>query len=328
PAYYEDTDLAFRMRARGLRVLYQPAAEVYHLEGVSHGTDTNTGVKAYQQVNAVKFFERWKDVLAAHRENADSPELEAHRATRGNILVVEACMITPDQDSGSIRMLNLLKLLKREGYHVTFVADNLEYQARYVAQLQQLGVEVYYNEWTGGSVSKLIKRLGRDLDYIIFCRHYIAGQYVPDVRQLAPGAKIIFDTVDLHFVREEREATLHNKNAMLKAAKATREQELALIRSCDVTLVVSDFEKKLLAELVPEARVEIVSNIHSHTPERPGYAAREGILFVGGFRHPPNIDAINWYAREVLPHLRHLLPEVVTKVIGSNMPESLRTLAS
>lgn len=328
PAYYEDTDLAFRIRERGLRVVYQPAAEVYHLEGISHGTDTSSGVKAYQQVNAKKFAERWQSVLNNHRENADSPELEAHRATRGNILVVEACMITPDQDSGSIRMLNLLKLLKREGYHVTFVADNLEYQARYVAQLQQLGVEVYYNEWTGGSVGKLIKRLGRDLDYIIFCRHYIAGQYVPDVRQLAPGAKIIFDTVDLHFVREEREATLHNNNAMLKAAKATREQELALIRSCDVTLVVSDFEKKLLAELVPEARVEIVSNIHSHTPERPGYAAREGILFVGGFRHPPNIDAINWYAREVLPHLRHLLPEVVTKVIGSNMPESLRTLAS
>src|SRR5690606_26269980 len=122
------------IREKGLRVVYQPAAEVYHLEGISHGTDTSSGVKAYQQVNAKKFAERWQSVLNNHRENADSPELEAHRATRGNILVVEACMITPDQDSGSIRMLNLLKLLKREGYHVTFVADNLEYQARYVAQ--------------------------------------------------------------------------------------------------------------------------------------------------------------------------------------------------
>lgn len=328
PAYYEDTDLAFRVRERGLRVLYQPAAEIYHLEGVSHGTDTSSGVKAYQEVNAKKFAERWKPVLTNHRENADEPELEAHRDTRGNILVVEACMITPDQDSGSIRMFNLLKLLKREGFHVTFVADNLEYQHRYVSQLQQLGIEVYFNEWTGGSVEKLLRRLGPELDYIIFCRHYIASQYVPEVRSLAPRARIIFDTVDLHFVREQREAELHNSSAMLKASKATREQELGLIRACDVTLVVSDFEKNLLAELVPEARVEIVSNIHSHIPDRPGYALREGILFVGGFRHPPNVDAINWYAKEVLPHLRHLLPNVVTKVIGSNMPDSLKALAS
>src|SRR5690606_8181084 len=50
--------------------------------------------------------------------------------------------------------------------------------------------------------------------------------------------------------------------------------------------------------------------------------------FVGGFRHPPNIDAINWYAAEVLPHLQNLLPGIKTRVIGSNMPESVRSLAS
>ncbi len=328
PAYYEDTDLAFRIRERGLRVLYQPAAEVYHLEGISHGTDTGSGVKAYQQVNARKFHDRWRSVLEAHRENADQPELEAHRHTRGNILVVEACMITPDQDSGSLRMLNLLALLKREGYQVTFVADNLEYQARYVNQLQQSGVEVYHGHWAGGGVHKLLKRLGPDLDAIIVCRHYIASRYFPDIRRLAPRARIIFDTVDLHFVREEREARLHNNNAMLHASAKTREQELSLVAASDLTLVVSEFEKTLLAQLVPDARVEIVSNIHSHSPVRPGYAAREGIIFVGGFRHPPNADAINWYAREVLPHLRHLLPGVKTRVIGSNMSENLKSLAS
>lgn len=327
PAYYEDTDLAFRMRARGLRVLYQPAAEVYHLEGVSHGTDTNTGVKAYQTINAEKFYNRWHSVLTNHNENADQPEQEAHRATKGNILVVDACMITPDQDSGSIRMLNLMVLLKREGYHVSFVADNLEYRERYVEQLQQLGVEVYYNQWVGGSIRTFLKRVGEHLKTVILSRHYIARKHLNDVRMFAPNARVVFDTVDLHFVREEREAKLHGDSLKLREALETREQELSLAASCDFTLVVSEFEKKLLFDLVPESCVEIVSNIHSHKPERPDYNARQGIIFVGGFRHAPNVDAINWYVQEVVPHLRDLLPGVKTQVIGSNMPLSLSALA-
>jgi glycosyltransferase involved in cell wall biosynthesis len=134
--------------------------------------------------------------------------------------------------------------------------------------------------------------------------------------------------VDLHFVREDREAKLHNNNAMLHASEETRKQELAIIAKSDVTVVVSEFEKKLLADLMPAARVEIISNIHSNSPVRPDYSAREGIIFVGGFRHPPNTDAITWYANEVLPHLRALLPGVKTRVIGSNMPTSLASIAS
>jgi glycosyltransferase involved in cell wall biosynthesis len=327
PAYYEDTDLAFRMRARGLRVLYQPAAEVYHLEGVSHGTDTNTGVKAYKQINAVKFFERWKDVLMNHRPNAEHPELEAHRSRSNNVLIVEACMITPDQDSGSIRMLNLLSMLLHEGHHVTFVADNLEYREKYVEQLTQMGVEVFHGEWAE-SVPNLLKRIGKQLNTIFFCRHYIASQYIDNVRRYAPNARIVFDTVDLHFVREDREAKLHNNNAMLRASEQTRKQELAIIAKSDVTVVVSEFEKKLLADLMPTACVEIISNIHSNSPARPDYSAREGIIFVGGFRHPPNTDAITWYADEVLPHLRRFLPGVKTRVIGSNMPACLASIAN
>lgn len=327
PAYYEDTDLAFRIRERGLRVLYQPAAAVFHIEGVSHGRDENTGVKAHQVSNAVKFVERWADVLAGHNANGVDPDNQCHRYTRGNILVIEACMITPDQDSGSVRMLNLLKILRDEGYHVTFIADNLEYRQKVVTQLNALGIEVLYNHWAG-SVRRVLHRLGPSLQAVFISRHYIASPYAALVRALAPQAKLVFDTVDLHFVREEREAALGDNESLKAKAATTKRQELELIRTSDMTLVVSEFEKQLLSELVPEARVEIVSNIHSHTPDRPGYVQREGILFVGGFRHTPNVDAIEWYVNEVLPHLQTLLPGVVTTVIGSNMPDSIKALAS
>src|SRR3546814_498552 len=55
PAYYEDTDLAFAVRAAGKRVLYQPAARVVHDEGGTAGTDLAAGAKAYQVRNRGRF---------------------------------------------------------------------------------------------------------------------------------------------------------------------------------------------------------------------------------------------------------------------------------
>src|SRR5690606_3762654 len=59
PAYYEDTDLAFAVRAAGCRVLYQPASRVVHLEGASAGTDVRSGIKAYQVRNRAVFAAKW-----------------------------------------------------------------------------------------------------------------------------------------------------------------------------------------------------------------------------------------------------------------------------
>jgi O-antigen biosynthesis protein len=327
PAYYEDTDLAFRIRAHGLRVLYQPHAEIFHIEGVSHGRDESSGIKAYQAKNERKFFERWQTQLLHHRENSQQPELEAHRSTKLNILVVEACMITPDQDSGSIRMLNLLKILKQLGHHVVFLADNLEGTQKYRCQLESVGVETLFGTWAG-STRRVLRERGRDLDIVMFCRHYIASAYVDVVRLMAPRAKIFFDTVDLHFLREEREANLLGNRAMLAAAAITREKELYVIRKSDVTIVVSEVEQRLLTQLVPSAKVVVVSNIHVPIGEVPGFDARDGILFVGGFRHPPNADAVIWYANEILPRVQRLLPGVMTRIVGSNVTEDIRKLNS
>src|SRR5205814_7645271 len=103
PAYCEDSDLCFKVRAAGRKVYYQPRAEVVHFEGVSHGTDLGSGMKACQVDHQKLFAERWHDTLARHRVNGMLPWLERDRAAKHRVLVVEACMLTPDQDSGSVR---------------------------------------------------------------------------------------------------------------------------------------------------------------------------------------------------------------------------------
>ncbi|HEY7943091.1 MAG: glycosyltransferase [Burkholderiales bacterium] len=326
PAYYEDTDLAFAVRAAGRKVYYQPAATIVHFEGATSGTDESAGVKRHQATNRGHFAVKWAGALATHGANGVAPGLERDRWARRRALVIDACMLTPDQDSGSLRMQRVMQILTDLDCKVTFVADNLEYRQPYVQALQQQGVEVQFHPYTA-SLAALLGKRGGEFDIVVLSRHYIAARHLAAVRAFAPKALAVFDTVDLHFLREERLAELDASRIALAAAAVKRAEELTLIRKADVTLVVSEVEKELLKEIAPQARVITLSNIHElHGPGSP-FAARSGLLFVGGFRHPPNTDGVLWYASEILPRIRERLPGVKTWVVGADPPASIRALA-
>ena len=322
PAYYEDTDLAFRVRAAGKRVFYQPHAVVVHFEGQSSGTDLAHGVKRHQVINQKTFVDRWEKVLAAHRTNGMWPRIEQNRYTGTRVLVIDACMLTPDQDSGSLRMFEMLGLMRAMGHKVTFVASNIEFRAPYVDDIQSLGVEVLHYPYIT-SIERHIEQHGADYEFVILSRESVATQFLEVVRRHAAQAKIIFDTVDLHFLRIERQAALVGDGALHAEARRMRERELDLINAVDVALVVSPIERDLLAQLAPRADVKIVSNIHVAMPGSLPFAQRSGMLFIGGFRHPPNVDAMMWHVENVLPILRAKQPGLVTTVIGSDVPPAL-----
>lgn len=326
PAYYEDTDLAMKVWTKGLRVLYQPAASVVHFEGISSGTDTTTGVKAYQVVNQQKFLERWRERLQQHPPAGTRIETaRQHRDTR-HVLIIDATTPTPDQDSGSLRMVNLMKVLRAEGCAIRFFADNRAWLPRYTADLQQLGVEVLWHPFLSDPVRWFAEQ-GSLLDAVILSRHYIASQYVDLVRQHAPEARLAFDTVDLHYLREQREAELAQREDLHRQAAVTREKELELMRRCDVTLVVSPVEQSLLANEVPEAQVEVLSNVHEVFGRRAEFAERADLMFVGGYQHPPNVDAVQWFADDILPLIRAQDPTIRFHIIGSKAPENIAKLA-
>jgi O-antigen biosynthesis protein len=327
PAYYEDVDLAFSVRASGRKVYYQPLAKVVHFEGATSGTDATSGVKQYQVVNQATFARKWVASLAGHRPNGASPELERDRRAKQRVLVVDACMLTPDQDAGSMRMEQILEILVELGSKVTFVADNLEYRQPYVTALQQIGVEVQFAPYAQ-SIPQLLGMRGGEFDVVMLSRHYIAIKHIGTLRSLAPRALIVFDTVDLHFLREERLADLNASPLARSAAVAKREEELALIRKAHLTLVVSTAEQELLNRLAPEAQVMVLSTIHEPLAAGQTFAEREGLVFIGGFRHPPNSDAVLWYASEILPRIRERLPGVKSYIIGNDPPPTIKSLAA
>ncbi|TVQ42170.1 MAG: glycosyltransferase, partial [Wenzhouxiangella sp.] len=331
PAYYEDTDLCFQVRASGRKVIYQPSAIIVHHEGATSGTDESSGAKRYQAINRDKFRERWADMLATHPE--PTPDFERddpvrhlrYRRFPRRLLLIDAVTPQPDHDSGSVRIVAMMELLHDMGYQVSFMPENRLRVAGYSERLQQAGIEVL----CAPQVSMLepwLKQHGADLDLVIVSRHYVLAPLLELLRQHAPQARLVFDTVDLHFLREEREAEVTGSAQIAGRAAATRREELALIEAADLTLVVSPVEQELLTELVPDADVRIVSNIHSVRGSARSWADRQGLLFVGGFQHLPNVDAARWLVEDIFPHVRAHIPGVELHLIGSRMPAEIREL--
>jgi glycosyltransferase involved in cell wall biosynthesis len=134
---------------------------------------------------------------------------------------------------------------------------------------------------------------------------------------------LILDTVDLHFVREQRAAELDGSPALRRQAEASRRSELGLISQCDASFVVSPQEQELLQQLVPHAWVELLSNIHDVHGRQHGFEGREDLVFIGGYGHPPNADAIHWIADQFMPLLHAAIPNMHVHILG-DIPNAVR----
>ncbi len=327
PAYYEDVDLAFQVRHRGLHVYYQPRARVYHLEGATSGTRTSHGVKRFQTVNRVKFERKWRHALQRHPQRGADVHSEKDRLHTQRVLIVDHRTPTPDQDAGSARILGVVDLLVELGCKVTFLPVDLTAVEPYAEQARRRGVELLAAPFVRSARGHL-KHRGDDYDLVILSRFAVAERYAPLVKRYCPRARLILDTVDLHHLRERRAAELAQDATGLERAAATERRELAVAHLCDVTWVASDAEQELLRKALPTSEVRVVPTIYPDHPGGPAYEDRRDLLFVGGFEHAPNVDGVLWFAREILPLVRRSLPDVRLRVVGSRAPNEIRALGS
>ncbi|WP_380067866.1 methyltransferase domain-containing protein [Dankookia sp. GCM10030260] len=320
PAYYEDTDLAFRIRAVGLRTLYQPAAVVVHHEGVSHGTDTESGIKAHQVANAAVMADRWRGVLqAGHYPNGEQVMRARDRAHgRPVVLVIDDKVLEPDRDAGSRSTFEHVRALLREGWVVKFWPDNGAAPSGYTAALQQMGVEVLHGPWSG-RFADWIGVHGGMIDHVLLNRPHLGATYLPLIRA-ACRARVVFYGHDLHFARLRREAAVTGSALSAASAESMLQVETHLWRSCDTVLYPSEEEAAEVRRLSPRANVRAVTPYCFDAFPRPAAvpAATGGILFVAGFAHPPNVDAAAWLVREILPLVRAELPQARLTLAGSH----------
>lgn len=254
---------------------------------------------------------------------------------RGSILVIDHQTPTPDQDSGSASTVSYLKILTRAGLEVTLAPLDLAHGGRYTEALNALGIRTV-SAPESSSIQAAIEAFAPRADVVLIFRAPVADQVFNLVRAAAPIARILLHTTDLHFLRMEREAVLTGSAPLADAARTMRAIELSLIARADASIVVSRHERDVLAELLPAAVVHRIPILRD-TPPRPRELARwlgaspkgrHGVLFIGGYRHRPNVDAVHWFVREVWPLLQGSGFPHRLVIAGSHVPDDIVALAS
>ena len=327
PAYCEDSDLALKLRSLGYRVIYQPLSVVVHYEGITSGTDLEKGVKSYQIQNTKKLYSTWKPFLVDYQQAGIDLNKAKDRRASLRVLVLDACTPTPNNDAGSVTAFNLMVLLREMGFQVTFIAaDNLLYLSEYTLNLQRIGIEVIYTPSTNSVESHLVN-VGDRYDLALVFRPDIARKNIPLIRKYCAKAKILFHTIDLHFLRMLREYGLTQSEDLKSEALSMKKIELEAMEAADASIVHSQAELEILKGET-EVNLYVFPLILSIPGTKIAFKNRKDILFVGGFQHLPNIDAVKFFANEVMPHLRKKLPDIKFIVVGSNPTKEIYDLKS
>ncbi len=337
PAYYEDTDLAFRIRAHGLKVYLQPASVVVHYEGLSSGTDESSGVKAFQAINREKFLDRWGETLRAGQFANGEDVFFARDRSRGkrHVLVVDHYIPQPDRDAGSRATCQVMSTLVQEGYQLTFWPANAYHDEAYAAPLQRQGIEVMYGPDCVGiaGFDAWMAANGRYLDVVILNRPHISVDLVDSVRRHSQ-ATLVYYGHDIHHLRMQQQLALQPDDELGRETERFRNFEHALWQQSDVVLYPSSDEtahvRAWLAEHAPAAgsRAETIP-LYAFEPAEavPSLEERTDILMVAGFAHSPNVDAAVWFINDVLPLVKREMPGVRIALVGSNPKPEVLALA-
>ncbi|KAI9018355.1 hypothetical protein DFJ74DRAFT_676909 [Hyaloraphidium curvatum] len=331
PAYYEDTDAAFTHLRSGYLTVLQPLALAVHAEGSSYSDASKTTLMNSRQR---LFHAKHRDVLDSYCPTLE-PDCQDVTYTEAmvyssvtrqpaQILVLEDIVPEPDRDSGSIRLAETLRILVSLGYSVSFEAQTgaVSRGVRYMLPLVADGVNVL----PPGSVKDVSKRAsfkGSQPETMVneerrcpwkiiwIARRGVFRQHIDTVRKLCPGTPIVYDTIDLHFLRERRAFELDlqaqsgkgNGHLVMKDKELGDSEavELGFVKMSNTTIVVSPSEATILAQKVPGSNVVLLSNIYPDPVKTPGnFSGRQGALFVGNMCHPPNRDAVRFIVEDIL----------------------------
>ena len=324
PAYCEDSDLAFRIRAAGRKVYYCPFSAIVHLEGSSQGTEVTSGIKAYQIANTKKLYEKWRETLAKDQfpPGADIMRARDRSRNRRTALVVDHYVPQPDQDAGSRTMLAIIECLRHAGYVVKFWPDNLTYDPDYTESLQSLGVEVFYG--IGLYFDEWIEQNGAAVALAVLSRPAVAMRYIGPLRRHSK-AKIAYYGHDLHFQRLGMQAQRTGDAQLAAEAAAIEKTERAVWRYADVVLYPSPEETAVVRSVSARAAA-IIPYAYDDFGDGRRPANNLEILFVAGFAHPPNVDAGAWLAREIMPLIWEQAPDATLALVGANPSPMVRAL--
>ena len=252
------------------------------------------------------------------------------------ILVVNSRIPEVDRTSGSVRLYAILELLRQYGYEIVFasLADIQQYTnkksingeaASNNGHLSDICNEVIYGR---EKIGEHIANFGYRYNYVFLSFPDVAYELLPTVLAYSIYSKVIYDTVDLHGLRFRREGELKKDEFLHKLADYYEHIEKVCAISSDMVIAITENEKKEILKMAPNAIVEVIPNIHIVKKTTTRFEERDGLLFIGHFRHAPNQDAVIFFINDILPRILERIPNIKFTIIGSDVTDNVRKLAN
>ena len=323
PAYFEDSDMCFQVRDKGYKVIYQPFSVVVHFEGVTHGTDVRKGVKQYQVINQEKFNDKWHAELMLKSKNGENVFTERDRTGLGkHVLVIDHYLPQIDKDAGSRTIGNFIDVMLELGYSVKFLGENQFVSKSYNKVFQEKGVEVLYGdgfnfyeeEWRD-----YLKMNLHNFDAILLSRSSVCMPILAYLKEINYKGNIIYYGHDLGYLRLEKEGIEKGDASLVKQSKRIKKEEDYMYSNATNSLAISMEEIAYLRKHFTKPVHYVAPYFFDIVKDVTPYEGREGILFVGGFNHPPNKEAMVWFLEEIYEPLYK--QNIKLTIVGSLMPQ-------
>ena len=237
-----------------------------------------------------------------------------------NILIVSPTVPKYDMNSGDLRLYTLITILSKR-YKIHFIATS--YNAgdeTYTKDLNSFGIDVYFEPF---SFRKLLKKNKFKLAFLEF--YFTAEYYIDRIRILQPGCHIIVDSVDVHYLRLQLKYDLTKNEADLNNYIQTKNNELAVYQKADAVITVTVDDAVALKKSSRKISCEVVPNIHEIVPNNK-MPEKNTLIFIGGFSHSPNVDAVLYFCNEIMPLIMKRIENIHFKIVGSNPPDEIRLL--
>ena len=239
------------------------------------------------------------------------------------LLIIGFVWPEPNSSAAGGRMIQLIAFFKEQGYQITFSSPALD--SDFMVDLKEYGVDKKTIALNCSSFDAFIKELNPDI--VLFDRFMIEEQFGWRVSENCPGALRILDTEDLHCLRLARQKAFKEKRDFRVSdllVEDVAKREIASILRCDLSLMISEYEMKLLATVfkidtallyyLPFLLDPIEGSI-IHT--LPSFEERENFVFIGNFLHEPNWNAVQFLKESIWPLIKKQLPETSIFIYGA-----------
>jgi len=215
-----------------------------------------------------------------------------------------------------------MRALKRLGWQVEFAPAQEITKPELAAALSASEITCHMAPEVG-SVEEVLRRHAGGFELVYVHRAANAAAYSALVRQFQPRAKLVYGVADLHSLRLARQAEAEQRPEVAREAQVMRERELLAMRQADLVITHSPQEAALLRWLAPSVHTRVVRWAVEVPASQQPVQERNGVAFVGNFRHSPNLDAAHWLVTKIMPLVWVRAPEIVCVIAGADMPPRL-----